>query len=77
MVSQNCQPELPAQLPALLIADGNHTEDTMTRAMHIELTSAQGFAARGVSSCVRRRTVGFPRNFQNSLPKFFGADAAT
>jgi hypothetical protein len=32
----------------------------MTRAMHIESISAQGFAARGIGTCIRRDMCGFP-----------------
>jgi hypothetical protein len=56
-----------------LIADGNHIQDTMTRAMHIETISAQGTFARGIGSCIARGMGGFP----NSLPKTFGTDATT
>jgi len=49
----------------------------MTRAMHIEMISAQGILARGISSCVARGMRGFPRSFPNSLPKTFGTDATT
>ena len=59
------------------IADGNHTQDTMTRAMHTEMISAQGIPARGIGACAARGVRGFPRSFQNSLPKTFGTDATT
>ena len=32
----------------------------MTRAMHIDPVSTQGFAARGIGSCARRDMAGFP-----------------
>jgi hypothetical protein len=33
----------------------------MTRTMHIDLAT-QGFAARGIGSCVRRGMAGFPNS---------------
>jgi hypothetical protein len=46
---------------------------TMTRAMHIEPISTQGFAARGIGSCIRRDMRGFP----NSPLTQVGAAATT
>ena len=51
---------------------GNATK-FMTRAMHIESISTQGFAARGIGSCIRRDMRGFP----NSSLAQAGAAATT
>ena len=45
----------------------------MTQGRHIDPVSTQGFAARGIGSCVRRELAGFP----NSSPMHFGAAATT
>ncbi len=45
----------------------------MKRAMHIESISTQGFAARGIGSCIRRDMCGFP----NSSLTQVGAAATT
>jgi hypothetical protein len=46
---------------------------TMTRAMHIDPVCTQGFAARGIGSCVRRE----PAGFLNASPMRLGAAATT